>query len=482
MPLSDKVGGPRGLRIIIGSGFYWCWFDALFMSVFFSTGSNQNNMAEIACIGIFLATSFITFLFLTTKNKLFSLLLRKRARLALALLGTLGSILLIAAGKTSNWPMLVTGIAGCALFMGCFSIVWGISYMAEGSRSATPLVSGAFVVAFLIDIPFLCMVPQATVIFFSLTPIASGALSLFIDLTQYDPLTKEREAPAGENQPSQQKIRLGPSATTFSALALIMICFGYMQHFFSYGGFDGQSEIYGVAIQSIRGVSAIALFAFLSLSRVKPSVVYRLGLLVMVAGFMLMSIAFDSQLFLAAGLLIIAGYTTFDVLMWVVFSQSAHDSTYPLKVLVAYRVEVGICLSLGAFVGDLAMTAGLIHELTILVGYMCVIAITLLLSSPEIWVLFRFSIKQEYLLPEEIRQERVDPLFDSWGLTSREKEVALILAQGRSQTWIADSLHVSINTVNSHVRHIYQKAGIHNRQELIDLVVSGKSLETGEKK
>lgn len=56
------------------------------------------------------------------------------------------------------------------------------------------------------------------------------------------------------------------------------------------------------------------------------------------------------------------------------------------------------------------------------------------------------------------------------GLSARETEIFLLLARGRSRPYIRDSLYLSKNTVATHIRHIYEKLGIHSQQELIDLV------------
>lgn len=58
----------------------------------------------------------------------------------------------------------------------------------------------------------------------------------------------------------------------------------------------------------------------------------------------------------------------------------------------------------------------------------------------------------------------------AWGLTPRERAVLPGLARGRSIAWVADALTLSRNTVHTHVRNIYQKAGVHSQQELIDAV------------
>ena len=57
-----------------------------------------------------------------------------------------------------------------------------------------------------------------------------------------------------------------------------------------------------------------------------------------------------------------------------------------------------------------------------------------------------------------------------YGLTEREAEVVALFVQGRSMGYIAEKVCVSENTIKTHVRHVYPKCGIHNKQELIDLV------------
>ena len=56
------------------------------------------------------------------------------------------------------------------------------------------------------------------------------------------------------------------------------------------------------------------------------------------------------------------------------------------------------------------------------------------------------------------------------GLSARETEVLAEFARGRSAAVIAERLFVSRNTVKTHLRRIYEKAGIHSRQELLDLL------------
>ena len=60
-------------------------------------------------------------------------------------------------------------------------------------------------------------------------------------------------------------------------------------------------------------------------------------------------------------------------------------------------------------------------------------------------------------------------LAEKHGLTGRETEILGYLAQGRTNTRIAEDLFISPSTVRGHIRHIYTKLDVHDRQELIDL-------------
>lgn len=56
------------------------------------------------------------------------------------------------------------------------------------------------------------------------------------------------------------------------------------------------------------------------------------------------------------------------------------------------------------------------------------------------------------------------------GLMARETEILSLLVRGRTLPYIANELFVTTGTVKTHVRHIYEKALVNNRQELLDKV------------
>ena len=53
------------------------------------------------------------------------------------------------------------------------------------------------------------------------------------------------------------------------------------------------------------------------------------------------------------------------------------------------------------------------------------------------------------------------------GFTPKEKRVALLLLYGKSRNQIAATMGVSENTVKTHTRHIFKKAGVPNQKALM---------------
>ena len=57
------------------------------------------------------------------------------------------------------------------------------------------------------------------------------------------------------------------------------------------------------------------------------------------------------------------------------------------------------------------------------------------------------------------------------GLTSRQQEVLALLAEGATNTEIAEKLHISPKTVASHRENIMQKLNLHSRTELVKYAI-----------
>lgn len=94
----------------------------------------------------------------------------------------------------------------------------------------------------------------------------------------------------------------------------------------------------------------------------------------------------------------------------------------------------------------------------------------ILLGIREISVMASMSKEASPYDHDEDRRSACKAISASAQLTDREAEVLFLVSSGHTAKKIADLLGVSIGTVNTHVKRLYSKLGIHSRQEAIDLV------------
>jgi DNA-binding NarL/FixJ family response regulator len=68
------------------------------------------------------------------------------------------------------------------------------------------------------------------------------------------------------------------------------------------------------------------------------------------------------------------------------------------------------------------------------------------------------------------------PAAPDYGLTEREHDILAGLVSGLSYKMIADAYSISIDTVRSHIRHIYEKLHINSKGEAISLALKSHLL------
>lgn len=91
-------------------------------------------------------------------------------------------------------------------------------------------------------------------------------------------------------------------------------------------------------------------------------------------------------------------------------------------------------------------------------------------DDPESSVSERTPISPENMtrIFDGIIQAKALYMAETYSLTSREMEVLEYMLAGRSRPFIRDKLSLSLNTVNTYIKRIYQKANVHSQQELLD--------------
>lgn len=70
----------------------------------------------------------------------------------------------------------------------------------------------------------------------------------------------------------------------------------------------------------------------------------------------------------------------------------------------------------------------------------------------------------------ETLQGKCSIIAHQFGLTQREEEVLVLLAQDKSIAEVEEALVISNGTAKSHIRHIYAKLDVHAREEIVEMV------------
>ena len=64
----------------------------------------------------------------------------------------------------------------------------------------------------------------------------------------------------------------------------------------------------------------------------------------------------------------------------------------------------------------------------------------------------------------------IEKLRSIYGLTTREAQIAVEIAHGKTDQEIAATLVVSFSTIRTHVNHVFEKLGVRNRTSLVHLI------------
>ncbi|MBI1220155.1 MAG: helix-turn-helix transcriptional regulator [Rhodobacteraceae bacterium] len=68
-------------------------------------------------------------------------------------------------------------------------------------------------------------------------------------------------------------------------------------------------------------------------------------------------------------------------------------------------------------------------------------------------------------------QTHIDGQFDAWALTPTERQIALLVIKGFSNSEVASLRKSTESTVKSHLTSIFRKSGLNSRQQLVASVI-----------
>ena len=155
--------------------------------------------------------------------------------------------------------------------------------------------------------------------------------------------------------------------------------------------------------------------------------------------------------------------------LWLVFADISHHSTlHPFFVFGVARIAYETPSLVATIVPGLAdmQATGMFYNCAAL---FCLLAFSVLffdLRDPTLALVFSDFQKHEGEASPDALQSACDRAASAYGLTAREAEVLLLLCQGRTRAYIAETLYLSENTVRGHTQHIYTKLDVHTKTEL----------------
>lgn len=470
---TESFTGSASWLSILGASFYWAWVDHVAFMDSFVEGDGSGVFAlsflSVCACSILALVPFAFSLrfsgFLAGRsNRLLLFLGVGGAAGSLALFLSDGSIMHIACG------VLLTG----ACFSG-FVIAWGETCIAEGHRKALLHISSAWSAGLAINLAAGLLQPFASGIVLSLLPLASyGAYRALLNRQDN---SNYRIVPL-EGLEGPESVH-GFDKRLLSLIFAFCAAFGIMYYSQIVAPADLSLGARSVDAVMARGWTALVMLALhLSVFRDRMHLLFKACSFILIVGFAAIVVGiFVPQVNGIGSIAIAAGYCGFDILVWTMVAMHRRGSGYSASKIICIAMlaeQAGILA--GAFVGIALSFFGVSTEVqvAVLTG-MNLVAVAALLGFTEygsrLWMLMVKGVEAGGPVSDSKTTEGEDGAFArEHGLTERESEILGLFVTGRSMSYIADELVLSTNTVKTHVRHIYEKCGVHGKQELIDLV------------
>jgi DNA-binding CsgD family transcriptional regulator len=129
-----------------------------------------------------------------------------------------------------------------------------------------------------------------------------------------------------------------------------------------------------------------------------------------------------------------------------------------------------------ASVGYLDMTSGFLRNISVKSAPLTIERGFIYSSIPYVlYGIFLIVYFTRYPVSAPVANEEPSREFLSkYGITDREREIILMVMQGKSNEDIARELVISLGTVKTHLHNIYKKAGIDSRYDLLAKARSGQ--------
>lgn len=483
----DRFTGNISPVALLVSSFFWSWFDVVpFSPALFSAAGKPIDVLPFI---VSFAASALLLAVLGASASMRSRVLDPKVFAGCSFLcGSLGS-LLIYLGIHTDPALLVAGGILVGLYQSVGAVLAGGIATCQGTTNALVHLAAALPLNIVAILLVMFLRPTASVAFAVLLPLFSALCYAVYLVRGQNRATLEAIARVHEKCANgvRRAGRLFGCDRYFLLMVLaISASFGFAnyQAMFTPGMQGAYVEYITVALRAFTSLAVLVGYLFYSW---RPYLILRAALVAMSVGLIASGTlaVMGAPGSLVSDCLFFTGYACFDLLIWTIIVMLSYKSGTSLlrMICVVYAVDqLGILLGtvLGQFVDKDGAT---IVSYIVFGSALLLLTVGLSGGRGSVWGnLSKYEI--DFNRPDDaslrapgddgatpgLPSQRIAKLSSAFFLTSRETDVLSLLVAGRNGPYISEHLHVSENTVKSHIRHIYTKVNVHNRQELLDLV------------
>ncbi len=447
-----------------GLGFFWAWCYCLWFVPNIYTGTvvvpPGENWSWLVVLGSAALVHFVLPWLLKTRRLSSLGWLRFVVPLA-TVAGTVGIELterLVPSLALYYGAAVVCGVSSAFLFH-----LWGAHYAATRNGDAESIAFG-FGVVVLASIVLTSLMPSAlSNVYVALTPLASGAL-LAIARRRAGASSYPALLPKASRKTSRNAIvRVCLIAFLTCVICTFMWAIVPLEQLPI--GFDAMAL--GVAAGAV--LMIVAALPKLLFNEKMPTGRILTWMLVLAAFGIALYLAGGSEALMLSYIASMASSVALDVLLATYFVALIVKGYVASSTAFGYS-EGFICA--GMLVGNVLHNgleaAGLLSEQTVLdicLAFMCALMLLVVLLNDQ-----QRSIHEIMTAPRKpsALERHAAAIADEFKLSAREFEILELLGQGFTAQGIAKRMVISPYTVQTHIKHIYQKMGIHSRTELLD--------------
>jgi len=438
-----------------------------YFSILFNV-DNIDQADSILLYLVYLGFSLLVIVALALSKAIFSFRYNKAIAASPFILCIVGVLVLgfLAVYEEAPLPLLIAGVCVFAVGSVCMAYAWAVELIALGisSKGIAYLVTLAFLFSALLSLTTAAIPDGFERVYVLACPLVTFASWLFVSRN-----VKTKEQTNGKSD------TFGNSEVIFFSLQFI-VCSVILGNNFSVSLSNSIEPVFLGTHLALIVVCAAMLGAIAYVSRKKEmtAVMECIAVLLFVALFFFEAMKGNEWVERSCNV-VACTRLCFELMMWIAFLSIVTSRGVSLRLTISILLALRIVSEglINTVVPNLIELFGMQFAEII---YRASLALFFLASLVFLIVkLIEFMKKRSPgVINENYDADHFarycETITNEYGLSDRESEILGFIARGYSSRWIADTLFISISTVQSHTKRIYRKLNIHSKQSLIELV------------